>query len=314
MTPEIRFGRRSCAVVPGDFGADSVDVGTSPGGDPDSVTSGVIDADWGSARPRGIAMSSPMSVMLVGNVHLEAAGAYACLADTGASGANYGHISVVIGDTVVTEGDLTPGQTIGGTFASTTADADEPVMITYQTSAGDDAAVGMRIGWLPSGGTYGAVELNQTVTYGFDAATGCGTGSGVLADPGANSDRTSETITPTTGTPTTYHYCYGTGDQLLSSTDSSVGTIAYNTHGDTTTIHGETHTYDALDERTGTTKGTTNVTYVRDATGRIAGCASAVASGGAAFLWCTAAVFGLIGSMVWVDKEARALRRAMYAT
>jgi YD repeat-containing protein len=78
-----------------------------------------------------------------------------------------------------------------------------------------------------------AEEPNQTVNYGFGATTGCGTGSGVLSDPGANSDRTAETITPTTGTPTTYRYCYGTGDQLLSSTDPSVGTISYNAHGDT---------------------------------------------------------------------------------
>ncbi len=56
---------------------------------------------------------------------------------------------------------------------------------------------------------------------------------------------------------------------MLLSTDPSVGTIAYNAHGDTTSIHGESHSYDALDEHTGTTKGSTSVTYVRDATGRI---------------------------------------------
>jgi RHS repeat-associated protein len=114
-----------------------------------------------------------------------------------------------------------------------------------------------------------ATVPGENLTYGFGATSGCGSGSGVLANPELNSDRTSETITPTSGTPTTYRYCYGTGDQLLSSTDPAVGTLAYDSHGNTTTMAGETHTYDAVDAHISTTKGSTNVTYVRDATGRI---------------------------------------------
>jgi YD repeat-containing protein len=52
----------------------SVGAGNASGGDPDSVHSGAINADWGANRPTGIASGSAMSVLFVGTVHLAAAG------------------------------------------------------------------------------------------------------------------------------------------------------------------------------------------------------------------------------------------------
>jgi RHS repeat-associated protein len=87
-----------------------------------------------------------------------------------------------------------------------------------------------------------------------------------------NSNRTSMTVSPTGGTATTGSYCYDHADRLNVANDPTVGTVGYDAHGNTTTIFGETHTYDAADRHISTTKpGTTptTVTYVRDATDRI---------------------------------------------
>ncbi len=65
------------------------------------------------------------------------------------------------------------------------------------------------------------------------------------------------------------HFLSRIKNPALSSTDPSVGTVAYNAHGGTTSIHGESHSYNAADQHVGTSKGSTSVTYVRDATGRI---------------------------------------------
>ena len=54
-----------------------------------------------------------------------------------------------------------------------------------------------------------------------------------------------------------------------SSSDSGVGTPTYDAHGNTKTMGTQTLTYDGSDRHTGTTTGTTSVSYVRDATGRI---------------------------------------------
>ena len=97
-------------------------------------------------------------------------------------------------------------------------------------------------------------------TFSFADTAPCGTATGA----GKNSNRTSKTI----GT-TTYDYCYDNADRLTSTTDPAIGAITYDSHGNTTTIAGETHTYDIADRHLATTKGATNVTYTRDLTGRI---------------------------------------------
>ena len=70
----------------------------------------------------------------------------------------------------------------------------------------------------------------------------------------------------------TSSYCYDHADRLTATTDASVGTPAYDTHGNTTTLGtgAGTHTlgYDSSDRHTTTLNGTTTVTYTRDATDR----------------------------------------------
>ncbi|MGI9121210.1 MAG: hypothetical protein ACR2G7_14020, partial [Acidimicrobiales bacterium] len=48
-----------------------------------------------------------------------------------------------------------------------------------------------------------------------------------------------------------------------------IGTIAYEGHGNTANIWGETRSYDAADRHLGTGNGSTTVAYVRDSTDRI---------------------------------------------
>ena len=80
----------------------------------------------------------------------------------------------------------------------------------------------------------------RTLSYAFAATGGCGD----LTTAGANSNRTSKTVTPNGGSATTYNYCYDKADRLTSTTDASVGTLAYDDHGNTTTLGNETHVYD----------------------------------------------------------------------
>ena len=100
--------------------------------------------------------------------------------------------------------------------------------------------------------------------YAFTASGGCGT----LTTAGKNTNRSSMTVTPSGGSAATTSYCYDNADRITSSTDTAVGTVAYDGHGNTTSIFGETHTYDADDRHVATTKATT-VRYTWDATDRI---------------------------------------------
>jgi RHS repeat-associated protein len=109
-----------------------------------------------------------------------------------------------------------------------------------------------------------ATQPGRTTLYGF-ATPACG-----YTGAGKNTNRTTQTVNG--GTPTTY--CYDRADRLTSTSDPAVvgNPISYDTHGNTTSIFGETHTYDIADRHLTTTKPTpssTTVTYVRDATDRI---------------------------------------------
>jgi RHS repeat-associated protein len=95
-------------------------------------------------------------------------------------------------------------------------------------------------------------------SYAFADTNTCGT-----AAAGKNSNRTSKTVAGVTRT-----YCYDEADRLTSTTEPSVGTINYDSRGNTTQIFGESHTYDIADRHLTTTKGATTVAYVRDATDR----------------------------------------------
>jgi RHS repeat-associated protein len=105
-----------------------------------------------------------------------------------------------------------------------------------------------------------ALVPGHAYTYGYGPA-GCGT----LTDAGKNTNRTSMTDNATTTS-----YCYDHADRLTSTTASGyTGTIAYDAHGNTTTIAGETRGYDTADRHLTTTKAATTITYTRDALDRI---------------------------------------------
>jgi RHS repeat-associated protein len=99
-------------------------------------------------------------------------------------------------------------------------------------------------------------------TYTFATTSSCPIATGA----GLNTNRTS--FTDSAGS-LSFSYCYDNADRLTSSTDPTVGSVAYDAHGNTTTIFGETHAYDGADRHMSTAKGSTTVTYLRDATDRI---------------------------------------------
>jgi RHS repeat-associated protein len=111
----------------------------------------------------------------------------------------------------------------------------------------------------PAGRLATANVGGHALAYDFGDTTGC-----PVANAGRNTNRRSVTDN---GAATTY--CYDAADRLASSTDTSVGTPAYDDHGNTIAMGTQTMVYDGADRHVSTTDATTAVTYVRDATGRI---------------------------------------------
>ena len=144
-----------------------------------------------------------------------------------------------------------PGSTL---ITSDTVTRDEAGRVTSGQDFTYDNAGRLTDAWVPS----------TKYDYDFVQSSSC-TGPNAYK----NTNRTSMTVTPNGVSPTTTNYCYDHADRLASSTDTSIGTIAYDTHGNSTTIFGETHTYDAANRHLGTTKPATTVSYVRDALDRI---------------------------------------------
>lgn len=122
----------------------------------------------------------------------------------------------------------------------------------------------------------------STISYGFGDTTGCV--APAFAKAGLNNNRTSTTTTPTGGTPTTTAYCYDRGDRLLSTTVAGVSAgatpvadglvagddLAYDVHGNTTTLADQTLGYDSTDQHlTTNVAGGPSIEYQRDVTGRI---------------------------------------------
>lgn len=102
----------------------------------------------------------------------------------------------------------------------------------------------------------------RTLVYGFAATGACG----ALATAGLNTNRT----TLVEDGSTVASYCYDAADRLTSTTDPGyTSAIAYDAHGNTTSIAGETRLYDGADRHRQTSDGTTTVGYDRDATDRI---------------------------------------------
>lgn len=101
-------------------------------------------------------------------------------------------------------------------------------------------------------------------TFDFTSTQAAGCAQGALA-AGKSGNRVNRVIGATT-----YSSCFNHADRLVSTTEPGfTGTIAYDTHGNMTTVAGETRSYDITDRHTSTTKGAVTVTYVRDVTDRI---------------------------------------------
>ncbi|MEZ5382765.1 MAG: PA14 domain-containing protein [Microthrixaceae bacterium] len=126
----------------------------------------------------------------------------------------------------------------------------------------------------PSGANYvydGAGRLTdawtpaQRTQYAFAPSGGCG----VATAAGKNSNRTTKTVIPAGGSPAATTFCYDHADRLTSTTTPGIGTLAYDSHGNTTELFGETHGYDQADRHLSTSKGATTVTYIRDVADRL---------------------------------------------
>ena len=101
----------------------------------------------------------------------------------------------------------------------------------------------------------------HVLAYAYEPTAGCGSQPGA----GRNTNRTKATDN---GAVTTY--CYDAADRLTSTTDAAVGTLAYDLHGNTTTLGAQTLVYDSADRHSQTqVGGGPTVSYVRDATDRI---------------------------------------------
>ena len=94
--------------------------------------------------------------------------------------------------------------------------------------------------------------------------------SSCAAAPNAykNSNRSSMVVTPTSGVAVTSSYCYDNADRLALPT-AGVGTLGYDSRGNTTAVNSDVYTFDGANRHTRTVSGATTVDYVRDATNRI---------------------------------------------
>jgi large repetitive protein len=107
-------------------------------------------------------------------------------------------------------------------------------------------------------------------TYEYSGTAGCG--ANVAA--GKNTNRTAWKD----GASTLAAYCYDSADRLTSTTQPGyTAAPIYDAHGNTITLAGQTLSYDQADRHLSTAKGTTTVTYKRDALDRIVERVSVVA-------------------------------------
>jgi RHS repeat-associated protein len=84
---------------------------------------------------------------------------------------------------------------------------------------------------------------SRTTTYSFaNSSPGC-----TAAAAGRNTNRTAKSTRINGGATSTVTYCYDHADRLTSTTDTSVGTLAYDEHGNTTTLGAQAMGYDAAD-------------------------------------------------------------------
>ncbi len=202
----------------------------------------VARADYAVPSGELKSVTYPTSLLTAGNgsalavVERHATGALSRLQWTGAA-------SSVVGDDVVTRSQS--GKVVDETID--TADAD-PANPNFEYDA--------------AGRLTHAAVASHALDYAFAATGGCGAQTAA----GRNTNRTS--LIDNAGTPTTY--CYDQADRLTSSSDVSVGTVTYDSYGNTATIGTQTLLYESGDRHTATRVGGAEIVrYGRDATGRI---------------------------------------------
>lgn len=101
-----------------------------------------------------------------------------------------------------------------------------------------------------------------TYAYGYGTSSGC-----TAPNAGKNTNRSTLTITGTgAGTKSC---CYDHADRLVSSTDYTPGSVAYDGHGNTTQLGDKTLDFDAADRHIRTETPTTVTRYWRDPLNRI---------------------------------------------
>ncbi|WP_354246991.1 RHS repeat-associated core domain-containing protein [Agromyces sp. PvR057] len=146
---------------------------------------------------------------------------------------------------------------------------------------GSSAPLNSRYGFDGAGRLVSAIIPGHTLTYGFDSTGGCGVNTGA----GLNGNRTSFTDLPDGGSPVSTAYCYDQTDRLTSTTVTGIPAgpglspvaagitatqLAYDAHGNTTTLADQTLGYDVSDQHVKTTvAGGPTIEYLRDVTGRI---------------------------------------------
>lgn len=121
-----------------------------------------------------------------------------------------------------------------------------------------------------------AIVDNMKYNYDFSTptATTCSQ-AGANLNAHKNTNRTKFTATDTTTGAITSNatYCYNQADQLISSSDTQIGTPTYDDHGNTISLSGGgtpiTFTYNNLDQNTAISQGGNKVVYVKASDGTI---------------------------------------------
>ncbi|MGH9152293.1 MAG: PA14 domain-containing protein [Acidimicrobiales bacterium] len=215
--------------------------------------------------PAGRALTQSLDGALMATAHYDAAGeldsaSYA----TALNGGNGTSLSAVTRHATGMVTGLTWSTTTGA-LASDAVGRSQSGKVVNETIDGADTYAGLNFTYDGAGRLDGAHVPgpggDRFLDYGYGAVAGCG-----AQKAGLSTNRS--TVATDGGAPTTY--CYDRADRLVSSSDPSVGTPAYDSHGNTTTFGAQTLVYDGADRHVETEVGGNSlVRYERDATGRI---------------------------------------------
>ncbi|MGK2958238.1 MAG: PA14 domain-containing protein, partial [Acidimicrobiales bacterium] len=133
--------------------------------------------------------------------------------------------------------------------------------VVDQVIDGVDAFNGNNFTYDGVGRLTNAKVAGHDLSYQYSSSGGCGT----LATAGANTNRTATIDNGVTKTN-----CYDNADRLMSNpSDPTIGTVTYDSHGNTTELGRTLLSYDGSDRHLKSTVGDQVVTYKRDATDRI---------------------------------------------